>query len=88
MQLIETQPSPLSTNEAQHFAENFQASQRLPGEIMESQHGQVLSLDVQQASIAEAKQQSSQQKLNSIVSQAKRRQKQKQKEKKRRRKRH
>lgn len=87
MQLIETSPCPVPMDGAQQFAQDFKATQKLPGQIVESQHGQVLSLEVHQTSTSEDIPRPAQQKLNGIVTQAKRREKQKKKQRKKRRKR-
>ena len=53
LQLISLSPSPVGTNDAQQFVIEFESSQRLPGQLLESQDEQVLHLDEQQASLSE-----------------------------------
>lgn len=83
--VIETSSYPLSLEDARQFAKQFQASIMLPGQTMESQQGQVLSLDTSLTNAPDNKPQSPSRKLNSIVKQAQKREKHKQKKKARKR---
>lgn len=77
VQMIEQQPSQVGMGDAHQFVQTFDSSQRLLGQIVENQQGQVLSLTLQEP----------QQRLNNVQEQARKREKHKRKERKNRQKR-